>query len=143
MSKVERKKLSRLGAVRISRKQAIRFVQSRSPTQQVYTLLAGYSMDGQENCLGYILYQDLGNKPYAKTLIKCIANEEAKWLKENNKGDLMECILALGYLYQTGKCDALEGIMDLVVFLENKLAEPANEEDTAQVEADNVPITTT
>eukprot|EP00972_Heterocapsa_arctica_P029952 4413499-Heterocapsa_arctica.AAC.1 len=42
-------------------------------------------------------------------------------MNQGNQGDMTECILALGYLYQTRNCRALEGIMDLVVFLENKL----------------------
>eukprot|EP00972_Heterocapsa_arctica_P054175 7984616-Heterocapsa_arctica.AAC.1 len=70
-------------------------------------------MDGQEGCLGYILYQQLDNKTYAAALVKSIENEEAIWLNENKKGLPMECILALGYLYQMGKCTALEGIMEL------------------------------
>eukprot|EP00972_Heterocapsa_arctica_P085080 12536473-Heterocapsa_arctica.AAC.1 len=57
-------------------------------------------------------------------LESCIKDAGAKWMNEGKKGDMAECIFALGYLYQTKKCQALEGIMDLVVHLENKLRAP-------------------
>eukprot|EP00972_Heterocapsa_arctica_P009431 1388192-Heterocapsa_arctica.AAC.1 len=88
MPALERKELSRMGAVRLSREQAINFVHSCLSTQYIYTLMIACNMDGQEDCLGYILYQDLGNKPYAAASIKCIKNTDALWLKESKKGDL-------------------------------------------------------
>eukprot|EP00972_Heterocapsa_arctica_P047548 7013452-Heterocapsa_arctica.AAC.1 len=69
--------------------------------------------DGQEDCLGYILYQQLDKKTYAATLVNILESNGAKWLTESKKGLLVECILALGFLYQMGRCKALEGIMDL------------------------------
>eukprot|EP00972_Heterocapsa_arctica_P097724 14419503-Heterocapsa_arctica.AAC.1 len=38
------------------------------PTQFIYTLMIACNMEDQEDCLGYILYEDLGNKPYAAAL---------------------------------------------------------------------------
>eukprot|EP00972_Heterocapsa_arctica_P058222 8589597-Heterocapsa_arctica.AAC.1 len=72
----------------------------------------------------------MGNKAYAMALESCIKDDGAKWLRENKKGDLTDCIFALAYLYQTKSCQALEGIMGLVVFLENKLRAP---EITAEI----------
>eukprot|EP00972_Heterocapsa_arctica_P019737 2910564-Heterocapsa_arctica.AAC.1 len=68
MSSVERKKLSSMGAVRMSRKQAIAFLQTSTTTQYIYTLMSECKMDGQEGCLGYILYQQLDKKTYAAAL---------------------------------------------------------------------------
>eukprot|EP00972_Heterocapsa_arctica_P094785 13978629-Heterocapsa_arctica.AAC.1 len=67
----------------------------------------------KQNCLGYIMYEDMGNKPYVMPLESCIKDDGAVWLKEGKKGDLTECIFALGYVYQTKSNQALEGIMDL------------------------------
>eukprot|EP00972_Heterocapsa_arctica_P090505 13353876-Heterocapsa_arctica.AAC.1 len=58
----ERKELSKLGAVRIPRDWALLFVQSSRPTQEVWPIMVGCKLKGQENCLGYFLYKDLGNK---------------------------------------------------------------------------------
>eukprot|EP00972_Heterocapsa_arctica_P016618 2452219-Heterocapsa_arctica.AAC.1 len=80
--------------------------------------------------MGYLVYEDMGNKAHAMALESCIKEEGAKWLREDKKGDLTECIFALGYVYQTKSCQALEGIMELVVFLENKLRAP---EITAEI----------
>eukprot|EP00972_Heterocapsa_arctica_P096801 14281496-Heterocapsa_arctica.AAC.1 len=44
-----------------------------------------YNTDGQEGCLGYILYQQLDKKTYAATLVKIIESEEARWLNENER----------------------------------------------------------
>eukprot|EP00972_Heterocapsa_arctica_P016623 2452761-Heterocapsa_arctica.AAC.1 len=89
MSARERKELSRLGAVRLSRNQAIKSVHSCSYTQVMYTLMVGCTVEGQEQCLGYILYQDLGNKRYAQVLRKCIESKDTKVMNEGKKGDLV------------------------------------------------------
>eukprot|EP00972_Heterocapsa_arctica_P055425 8176955-Heterocapsa_arctica.AAC.1 len=47
-------------------------------------------------------------------------NDDIKWLHDTKKGMLVR-ILALGHIYQMGKCKDLEGIMDMVVYLENKI----------------------
>eukprot|EP00972_Heterocapsa_arctica_P027846 4094955-Heterocapsa_arctica.AAC.1 len=56
---------------------------------------------------------------------------------------MTECIFALGYIHQTKHCKALEGIMDLVVHLENQLRAPAprSAEISAQQEMEmNQPV---
>eukprot|EP00972_Heterocapsa_arctica_P003074 455901-Heterocapsa_arctica.AAC.1 len=65
--------------------------------QYIYTLMIEYNKDGQEGCLGYIIYQQLDKKTYAAALVKIIECDEARWLNANKKGLLVECILALGY----------------------------------------------
>eukprot|EP00972_Heterocapsa_arctica_P062385 9196450-Heterocapsa_arctica.AAC.1 len=66
----------------------------------------------------------MGNRTYTMALESCIKDAGAMWMNEGKKGDMTECIFALGYLYQTKHCQALEGIMDLLVHLENKLRAP-------------------
>eukprot|EP00972_Heterocapsa_arctica_P055909 8247017-Heterocapsa_arctica.AAC.1 len=44
---LERKKLSSLGAVRMSRKQAISFMQSSATTQYIYTLMSECNKDAR------------------------------------------------------------------------------------------------
>eukprot|EP00972_Heterocapsa_arctica_P018033 2665289-Heterocapsa_arctica.AAC.1 len=66
----------------------------------------------------------MGNKAYTMALESCIQDAGAMWMNQGKKGDLTECIFAPGYLYQTKNCQALEGIMDLVVSLESKLRAP-------------------
>eukprot|EP00972_Heterocapsa_arctica_P024612 3629076-Heterocapsa_arctica.AAC.1 len=44
---------------------------------------------------------------------------------------MAKCILALGYLYQTNSCDLLEGIMELVVWLEGRVKSPGNTKPAA------------
>eukprot|EP00972_Heterocapsa_arctica_P019302 2849490-Heterocapsa_arctica.AAC.1 len=63
MSVLERKELSKLGAVRLSRKQAINFIHSCISTQYLYALMISCKVGDQDDCLGYILYENLGNKP--------------------------------------------------------------------------------
>eukprot|EP00972_Heterocapsa_arctica_P016816 2481944-Heterocapsa_arctica.AAC.1 len=62
---------------------------------------------------------------------------------ETKKGMLAECILALGHLYQMGKCKELEGIMDMVVYLENKIRFKDKEEVREEEETEEIPITNT
>eukprot|EP00972_Heterocapsa_arctica_P049780 7323946-Heterocapsa_arctica.AAC.1 len=71
------------------------------------------SNGANQDCLGYLPYEVIGNKAYAMALESCIKYEGAKWLREDKTGDLTECIFALGYLYQTKSCHTLEGIMEL------------------------------
>eukprot|EP00972_Heterocapsa_arctica_P020841 3071356-Heterocapsa_arctica.AAC.1 len=64
-------------------------------------------------------------------------------MNEGKSGDVVECILALGYLYQTNKCDAMKGIMELVVYLENMLMQSNNiANGSEQAEIGDMPITT-
>eukprot|EP00972_Heterocapsa_arctica_P087761 12942512-Heterocapsa_arctica.AAC.1 len=89
------------------------------------------------------MYEDMGNKAYTMALESCIKDTGAMWMNQNKKGDMTECIFALGYLFQTKNCQTLEGIMDLVVHLENKLRAPElPAEVVAQQEVEeNLPVT--
>eukprot|EP00972_Heterocapsa_arctica_P022393 3293179-Heterocapsa_arctica.AAC.1 len=59
-----------MGALRMSRKQAIEFLQTNASLEYIFTLMIERKKDGQEDCLGYILYQQLTRKTYAATLNK-------------------------------------------------------------------------
>ena len=117
----ERKQLSKMGAVRITREHALVFAESSRPMSEVWPIMIGITIQGQKDCLGYMLYKDMGNKQYKAALGKCLAETEPKDMNQETTGDLVECILGLGYLYQTHKYTDMEGIMELVVFLEDLL----------------------
>eukprot|EP00972_Heterocapsa_arctica_P066611 9829484-Heterocapsa_arctica.AAC.1 len=114
MSISERRNLGSMGAMRLSRKQAIDYMQTNGSLKYIFTMMIECKKSGQEDCLGYILFQQLDRNTYATTLTQIVKNNEIKWLSETKKGLLVECILALGHLYQMGKCNELEGIMDMV-----------------------------
>eukprot|EP00972_Heterocapsa_arctica_P073501 10856209-Heterocapsa_arctica.AAC.1 len=113
MSIAERRNLASMGAMRLSRRPAMDYMKTNGSLQYIYTLMIERKKNGQEDCLGYILVQQLDKKDYAATLNNIATNEEIKWLLESKKGLLVECILAMGHLYQMGKCNELEGIMDM------------------------------
>eukprot|EP00972_Heterocapsa_arctica_P100178 14771680-Heterocapsa_arctica.AAC.1 len=54
---------------------------------------------------------------------------------------MTECIFALGYLYQTKSCQALEGIMDLVVFFENKIRASERPAEIIAQQGEELPVT--
>eukprot|EP00972_Heterocapsa_arctica_P014456 2126313-Heterocapsa_arctica.AAC.1 len=60
----------------------------------------------------------MGNQAYKQALDKCGITQ---MLGEGKTGDLLECIMGKGFLYQTNKCDKMEGIMELIVYLEDLL----------------------
>eukprot|EP00972_Heterocapsa_arctica_P114540 16442900-Heterocapsa_arctica.AAC.1 len=64
----ERKSLSKLGAARLSRNEALRFLASKEKFCNYYTLMVYDTDDSGAKQLGYIMYQDLSNKPYAAWL---------------------------------------------------------------------------
>eukprot|EP00972_Heterocapsa_arctica_P064763 9555427-Heterocapsa_arctica.AAC.1 len=66
----------------------------------------------------------MGKKVYSMALESCIKDAGAMWMNQTKQGDMTECIFALGYLYQTKNCLVLEGIIELVVYLENKIRAP-------------------
>eukprot|EP00972_Heterocapsa_arctica_P078268 11541581-Heterocapsa_arctica.AAC.1 len=67
-----------MGAMRMSRKQAIEFLQTNTNMQYIYTLMIECKRDGQEDCLVYILYQQLDKKTYAATLVNILESDDAK-----------------------------------------------------------------
>eukprot|EP00972_Heterocapsa_arctica_P060532 8930144-Heterocapsa_arctica.AAC.1 len=113
--KDERTALSKLGATRRSRNDALRFMHSHEKTQFFYTLMIQCENGSGKYQLGYIMFEDVRNKPYMKALDSMIIDANAMWLNEKNKGDIVECIMALGFIYQHGGSTnkSLEGIMDL------------------------------
>eukprot|EP00972_Heterocapsa_arctica_P085379 12584043-Heterocapsa_arctica.AAC.1 len=68
MSNVERKTLSHLEAVRLSRKDAIKFMHSRASTQYYHTVMITCTNGARQYCLGYIMYEDMGNRAYTLAL---------------------------------------------------------------------------
>eukprot|EP00972_Heterocapsa_arctica_P045812 6762023-Heterocapsa_arctica.AAC.1 len=64
--------------------------------------------------LGYIMFEDLLNKAYAQFL-DFITDPKVAWLSTGIKGDIVESIMAMGFIWQnTGSTDKeLEGIMEL------------------------------
>eukprot|EP00972_Heterocapsa_arctica_P012370 1815574-Heterocapsa_arctica.AAC.1 len=62
MSKAERKALSILGAVRLSRKDAIKFMHSNAPTQFYHTVMITCTNGARQYALGYIMYEDMGKQ---------------------------------------------------------------------------------
>eukprot|EP00972_Heterocapsa_arctica_P113421 16437052-Heterocapsa_arctica.AAC.2 len=117
-----------MGAMRMSKKQAIDFLKTNDSLQYIYTTMIEIKYKGQDKCLGYAMYQQLDRKEYAKTLLNVTTNTEVRWLKTMNRGLVVECILALGHFEQMGKAKELEGIMELVVYLENKILYKDREE---------------
>eukprot|EP00972_Heterocapsa_arctica_P000991 138536-Heterocapsa_arctica.AAC.1 len=106
-------------AMGMSRKQAMEYMQANGSLKYIYTIMIEIRHKGQYGCLGYVFFQQLDRKEYAKTLKNITTNDEVKWLQDTSKGMIVECILALGHLFQMGKCKELEGIMDMVVYMEN------------------------
>eukprot|EP00972_Heterocapsa_arctica_P058265 8595273-Heterocapsa_arctica.AAC.1 len=61
-----------------------------------------------------------------KSLDPMLTDVNALWLSQKHKGDVVEFIMALGFNYQHhgSNIKSLEGIMDVVIHLENKLKAP-------------------
>eukprot|EP00972_Heterocapsa_arctica_P013494 1987452-Heterocapsa_arctica.AAC.1 len=76
--------------------------------------------------LGYIMFEDLQNKVYARVLDENVKDPEVRRFSVKNKGDIVESIMALGFIWQnTGSCNTeLLGIMELVNHLENQMKAP-------------------
>eukprot|EP00972_Heterocapsa_arctica_P021211 3122616-Heterocapsa_arctica.AAC.1 len=65
--------------------------------------------------LGYIMFEDILSKAYARFLDENVNDPAVKYLSTGLKGDIVESTLAMGFIWQnTGSCDKdLEGIMEL------------------------------
>eukprot|EP00972_Heterocapsa_arctica_P048416 7139376-Heterocapsa_arctica.AAC.1 len=72
------------------------------------------------------MFEDLGNKAYTKALEANVTDPDVLWLNVKHKGDVVECIMAMGFIYQnSGSTNkVLEGIIELVIHLENQLKAP-------------------
>eukprot|EP00972_Heterocapsa_arctica_P105638 15563164-Heterocapsa_arctica.AAC.1 len=64
----QRKALSKLGAMRLSRKEALRFLRSKEKVGNYYTLMVQTMSNSGAKQLGYIMFEDILNKPYARFL---------------------------------------------------------------------------
>eukprot|EP00972_Heterocapsa_arctica_P068405 10108067-Heterocapsa_arctica.AAC.1 len=112
---VERTKLAKLGASRLTRGELLQFMRSLEKTQNYYTLMVQTKNPAGAYQLGYIMFEDLGNKAYMNSLDPMLTNVNAQWLNQKHKGDVVECIMALGFMYQHhgSAIESLEGIMEL------------------------------
>jgi hypothetical protein len=131
----ERKSLSYHGATRLSRSEALRVLASKAPCCNYYTLMACNPDDSGTKHLGYIMYQDVGNQAYATWLnsvckVKVVSPEDpanvVNQLNIEHKGDVVEAILGLGFIWQLSRKAGLDntdldGIMELVTTIENEL----------------------
>eukprot|EP00972_Heterocapsa_arctica_P047522 7008698-Heterocapsa_arctica.AAC.1 len=81
----------------------------------------------------------MGKKVYSMALESCIKDARAMWMNQTKQGDMTECIFALGYLYQSKSCLALEGTMDLVVYLENKIRAPEHPAEIIAQQGEQLP----
>eukprot|EP00972_Heterocapsa_arctica_P063610 9387294-Heterocapsa_arctica.AAC.1 len=88
---------------------------SHEKTKHYHTLMVQTMNSTGAYQLGYIMFEDLGNKAYMKSLDSMITDANALWLNMKHKGDVVECIMALGFIYQHhgSTIKSLEGIMDL------------------------------
>eukprot|EP00972_Heterocapsa_arctica_P101549 14962867-Heterocapsa_arctica.AAC.1 len=78
MSIAERRNLASMGAMQLSRRQAMDYVKTNGSLQYIYTLMIECKKNGQADCLGYTLFQQLDRRTYAATLKKIATNEEIK-----------------------------------------------------------------
>eukprot|EP00972_Heterocapsa_arctica_P004812 713434-Heterocapsa_arctica.AAC.1 len=92
----ERKQLGCMGAVRLSRKQAISYIHSAGSLSYIHTLMTECDVDDQEGCIGYILYEDLGKPICGAALTNITQSDTVRWMKQNNRGALVECNTGTG-----------------------------------------------
>eukprot|EP00972_Heterocapsa_arctica_P069884 10322671-Heterocapsa_arctica.AAC.1 len=110
-----------MGATRMSKKAGMDYMKGTGSLEYIYATLVEMTSTGQTGCLGYAFYQALDKKEYAKTMARITTNAQVQRLNVPNKGKIAQAIMGLGLLEQTTHCKKLEGIMELVVFLENSL----------------------
>eukprot|EP00972_Heterocapsa_arctica_P028271 4157503-Heterocapsa_arctica.AAC.1 len=91
--KDERTTLSKLGASRLTRKEVLRFLHGKEKIQNYYTLMIQTTSSSGVFQLGYIMFEDLGNKSYMKALESNVTDPNALWLNPKHKGDVVECIM--------------------------------------------------
>eukprot|EP00972_Heterocapsa_arctica_P010874 1593052-Heterocapsa_arctica.AAC.1 len=127
--------------MRLSRKEAIRFLKGQEKFGNYYTLMAQTTDGKGAKQLGYIMFEDLLNKVYALFLDQFITDSRVKWLSTGIKGDIVKSIMALGFFWQnTGATNKeLEGILELVNCMENEMRTGqrsiATQEDEEELES--------
>eukprot|EP00972_Heterocapsa_arctica_P039377 5799279-Heterocapsa_arctica.AAC.1 len=121
MVQTEKRPLAAMGATRMSQKAGMDYMKGTGSLEYIYATLVEITSAGQTGCLGYALYQALDKKDYAKTMARITTNAQVQRLTVSSKGKVAEAIMGLGLLEQATHCKKLEGIMEIVVFLENSL----------------------
>ncbi len=133
MTQSEKKALASMGALRMSQIQAMEFLKGHTTLEYIH--VTQVKVPGQAGGTGYVLYKQLDNADYAKVLVKIANNTYVEPLTMKNKAQVLQCILGMGFVAQAKGCKKLDGIMDLVVHLENKLLfkeDPENMEEEEQ-----------
>jgi hypothetical protein len=113
----ERKALSKLGAMRRSRSEAVIFLDGKEPCCNYYTLMMSLA-----GTIGYVMFQDASNHTYwtwLDSFCKLGLNIE-------HTGDVVEAIMGLGFLYEQQRLRRLvhtdlDGIMELVGIMEDEV----------------------
>jgi hypothetical protein len=139
----ECKELGRCGAVRLSRREAQWLYHSEQKFHHYYVHLVisreyyGTDIGPAGECgLGYVVYKNMRNAELAKALDQISTDQETKSLTAAGKADIVNGIMALGFLYQYvefRRTNMMEGIMELVTYLETKLK--TLDAETARLEA--------
>jgi hypothetical protein len=139
----ECRELGRCGAVRLSRREALELFNSELKFHHYYVHLVispeYYGTDigpGGECGMGYVVYKNMRNAELAKTLDQIVTDQEMKSLTTAVKADIVNGIMALGFLYQYvefATTNTMDGIMELVTYLEITLK--ALDAETARLEA--------
>jgi hypothetical protein len=138
---VELEWLSRMGAVRMTTNEVMEWARVHSSTEGYHVRMVNMNKP-LEPSLAYVMYEEMGDKIYALALDMCTQDPETIWTSQTMKGTMTKCILALGYLYQTHICDQLEGIMELVVWIEETVKAPENTSPPENNKEEDRPVTT-
>jgi hypothetical protein len=119
--KKERKKLAKIGAYRISRKDGTDILKARDNMDFFSVMMMESQGSADFYGLGYVMYTKLADDVMAMALDQYITNTRTKHLTRRHKANIVECLMALGILYQrNGSVDKeLEGIMVVVDALED------------------------
>jgi hypothetical protein len=139
MVQSEKKALASMGALRMSQKQAMDFLKGQTSLEYIHVTLV--KVPGQAGGTGYVLYKQLDKPEYAKVLANIANNTYVEHLSVKSKAQVLECILGMGFVAQAKGCKKLDGIMDLVVYLENKLLFKDDPENMEEEEQEQRPIT--
>ena len=113
-----RKELSHYGAVRVPKSRLLGALQSNESMNNYWI-----QMIMSESGPAYRVYKDYGNYAMA-AWCKQENFVEVQHLNDENKGDFVECVLAMGYFYRSTPKEGIQGldmIPDMVVYIESGL----------------------
>ena len=119
----QRKSLSWLGAVRIQKDHALRSILGWESMNNFCIYIVKTPAG-----LAYIFYKDVGNFLMASWL-DTLNTEKANWLNQENKGDCVESMLALGWVYSNIKPELRQEhqiLREVCLVAENGLVEHLN-----------------